>query len=138
MKSFLRYFGIFFIIGGIFLYIIGGIVQDSNSGSRWESGVLINGNYTMTDSGIYGRDEKAIEEMGFVKLLGILMGVGGGIMFIASFAVKDENNTTITMNTVDPSSYTPPEVKRIFCTQCGQPGTTAQNECPYCRAPRKK
>lgn len=90
MKKMLRTMGLVCLICAVLLFAIAGLAEDKAQGSKVSYGVVLNGSFTETGSGYMGRNESAIEDMGWLKGISILTGLLGIGGIIGSAVINEE------------------------------------------------
>ena len=79
MKGVLKGVGILLVFCAVILYVIAGYVQEQAKPRTVTFGVVSNGTYSETG-----------EEMGWLKVIAVMSGIGGVGALIGSVVVKDE------------------------------------------------
>ena len=90
MKGVLKGVGILMVICAVILYVIAGYVQEQAKPRTVTFGVVSNGTFSETGSGKIGGNSEAVEEMGWLKVIAVMSGIGGVGALIGSVVVKDE------------------------------------------------
>lgn len=90
MKHLCRGFGIVLLICGVLIYIIAGAGQEATEPNHVSVGYIADDGYFVeTNSGYMGGNQEGHEEMGYLKGIGIIAGIAGGILLFASFKIKE-------------------------------------------------
>ena len=90
MKKLMKTMGIVCLVCSVLLFAIAGAVEDRAQGSKVSTGYMVNGTFVETESGYIGRNESAIEDMGWLKGISILAGIVGVGGIIGSSIIKEE------------------------------------------------
>ena len=94
MKNLLRATGILLLICALILYAVAGFAQEENRPRTVTFGIMTNGVYTQTDSGLIGGNAKAVEEMNWLKGISVVSGIVGVCLTIRSIVIKKQEDPT--------------------------------------------
>lgn len=89
MKALLRALGAILAICGLVIYFIAGSAQEEMEPNEVKVGYVSIGNFVETDSGQIGGNEEGQESMESVKAFGTFAIIGGAVLLLASFLIRD-------------------------------------------------
>lgn len=89
-KRVLRLLGGFLVLGGIFLMVTAGKVAEASKPREIQTGYYSGGRFVATDTGYIGGNAQAEEDMGSLKVIGVMTMIVGGVMFAVSFKAEED------------------------------------------------
>lgn len=91
MKKICCVAGIILILCGVVLYLIAGAAQEEMEPREVKTGYSYNGEYVWTGKGYIGGNTEGQKDMGFLKGIGIAIGICGATALGVSFVFRDDD-----------------------------------------------
>ena len=90
MKKLAKSAGIVLMVCSVLLFIVACVGEDAAQGTKVSTGAVIDGKYQEISSGYMGYDAQAMEDMGWLKGIAVVVGLMGAGSRIASYSLKDD------------------------------------------------